>query len=586
MRTQNPDLGPAVRAGLLLLAAVSTAATPAKAVSPAVILGAGGLYTTLTWIVGSSSSSPWTRVVIGYLDIVVACVLMGLASTLGSASVLMGLASTLGSASVPSCCGLVALSSIGRNSQLGAAAGALGALGYLAAADASVRSAAPHTSHVDVVLKSMPAALGILMFGQLGRVNLIRPRQLEDASDSSADDGSDERILEDAISKSRGLAQEKEQKELELYDKSRKLETLIRVSHRMTTARHPDEVLGLVTYKAKDELNTTLAFALMLDGDVLRPAVRAGNFHDHTVRALHTQIGVGLLGQALQGDTGLRLCGTDQRLLDSPLGSTPDRIRTLMVVPLKGPQDKMPFGLLGVANLLVGSEFKDADEDYLGLLATDASIAIKNIWLYEGLRRSYNEMIHALAQAIEAKDPYTHGHVGRVQETSVRVARSMKLNDEEIEIIAKAAILHDVGKISTPNEILNKPGALTPVERRKMDDHVTSSIHILKDIDSLPDEVFEMVLYHHERFDGRGYPYGLRGAEIPIGAQIISVADAFDAMTSDRPYRKGFPIEKALDLLRQSAGSQFNDRVVHALLELHKPSRGLPGQLELARDRA
>ncbi|CAN0459812.1 unnamed protein product, partial [Phaeothamnion confervicola] len=174
----------------------------------------------------------------------------------------------------------------------------------------------------------------------------------------------------------------------------------------------------------------------------------------------------------------------------------------------------------------------------------------------------------ALAQATEAKAPYTHSHVARVRDYSVKLARSMGLPPEFVRDVDTAAILHDVGKISTPDHILMKPGALTDEEFEIMKQHAANSVKILRDISSVSPSIQKMVLHHHERWDGKGYPSAIRGQEIPLGAQIIAVADCYDAMTSDRPYRKGFTPAEALKRMEQGAGTQFNMEVLCYFLAL------------------
>lgn len=460
--------------------------------------------------------------------------------------------------------GLVSLASLTTNATIGLTCGALAALTYVVTL--------VNTSDFTQPLKLITGGLfPVLLFFVLGGAGAVMRRQLFGGVTSDVAETRD-RAIEEAQRKARSLFLEKEERERQLFDKQRKLYALMSVSHLLSSSRNSKELLQVMCSKAREEMNCAAAFVMMLEHGDLR-LVQSIGVSEMTKRLMDCKVGEGLLGEVVASNKSIRLSEKDA---DPRLGAFKKNwevFRNILVVPLSTSQDPMPFGVLGVANLLVGDAFQEEQEDYLKILATSAAISIKNISLTEELEQSYHEIIHALAQAIEAKDPYTHGHIGRVQEYATNLARALRLPEKDVKIIAKGAILHDVGKISTPNEILNKPGALTPAERKKMDDHVTSSIHILKDIKSLPPEVFEMVLYHHERFDGKGYPYGLKSDEIPMGAQVISVVDAFDAMTTDRPYRKGFPQEKALELLANSSGSQFNPVVLQAFFSLfnYKP---------------
>ncbi|HEX7185180.1 MAG TPA: HD-GYP domain-containing protein [Thermoanaerobaculia bacterium] len=189
------------------------------------------------------------------------------------------------------------------------------------------------------------------------------------------------------------------------------------------------------------------------------------------------------------------------------------------------------------------------------------------------LERDFERTVASLAAAIEAKDPTTEGHVQRVAQLSVLVGRKMGLDERRLRILRYGAMLHDVGKIGVPEEVLNKPGGLTPEEKEQMEQHVDIGLRIIRDVEALRD-VDPLIRYHQERWDGARdgvrYPgyFGLSGEEIPEGARILSVVDAFDAITHDRPYRRGMPVETAVEELRREAGRQFDPRIVEALIEV------------------
>jgi putative nucleotidyltransferase with HDIG domain len=172
--------------------------------------------------------------------------------------------------------------------------------------------------------------------------------------------------------------------------------------------------------------------------------------------------------------------------------------------------------------------------------------------------------VTTLVRALEAKDAGTGGHTERVARIACLLAERMGFAGEELEAIAVGALIHDVGKIGVPDRILAKPGALTPEERVAIRRHPEISTYILSGLD-LPSCVREMVRSHHERYGGGGYPDGLLGERIPLPARILAVADALDAMTSDRPYRAGRPLDEALAEVRARAGEQFCPAVVAAL---------------------
>ena len=184
--------------------------------------------------------------------------------------------------------------------------------------------------------------------------------------------------------------------------------------------------------------------------------------------------------------------------------------------------------------------------------------------LLERSRANYLSTISSLARTIEAKDPYTGGHTERVGEYALMLARELGFGEDELEAVEVGAIVHDIGKIGIPDRILLKPGRLDAEEFAEMRKHPEISSYILDGLD-VPQVVVEMARHHHERFDGNGYPDGLAGEDTPLAARILTVADAFDAMTSDRPYRAALAVEEALAEVRRNAGTQFCPAVVAAL---------------------
>lgn len=198
----------------------------------------------------------------------------------------------------------------------------------------------------------------------------------------------------------------------------------------------------------------------------------------------------------------------------------------------------------------------------LGLCLTFTSrIFFYQVNLIRSLKRSYLSSVMALVNSLEAKDNYTSGHSQRVRLYSSIIAKEMKLSPEEISSINVAALLHDIGKIGIPDTILNKPDKLDESEWELMKTHSSKGKDILSPIDYLTEET-RLILYHHERFDGKGYPDGLAFSQIPLGSQIISLADAFDAMTTGRHYKKRIAFEDAINEINRNKGSQFNPDVV------------------------
>lgn len=185
--------------------------------------------------------------------------------------------------------------------------------------------------------------------------------------------------------------------------------------------------------------------------------------------------------------------------------------------------------------------------------------------LYTDLRQSYRNSITALSAALDASDPYTHGHSNRVAENAEKVARQMGLSEGKIEKVKFAGQLHDIGKIGLDVQILNKPGSLSNRDWEEMKKHPAKGAEIVK---GLKPPIYEIVMAHQEHYDGAGYPAKLKGDQIPVEARIIHACDAFEAMTSDRPYRSALPVSRAIEELKKEAGKQFDPKVVEAFLKL------------------
>jgi hypothetical protein len=200
-------------------------------------------------------------------------------------------------------------------------------------------------------------------------------------------------------------------------------------------------------------------------------------------------------------------------------------------------------------------------------------VARHSFKLYMNMKKVYFDTIQALATAIEAKDPYTRGHSDRVAKYAHLIANEMNLSEDFLNNLNCAALLHDIGKIGVPEEILNKPGKLSEDEFEKIKIHPGLGASIVEKIDFMVNSSL-FIRFHHERQNGTGYPEGLTSKEIPLGAAILSVADAYDALTSDRPYRKARKPEDALSEIEKNSGLQFKPEVVQALISVLEKEMG------------
>lgn len=282
-----------------------------------------------------------------------------------------------------------------------------------------------------------------------------------------------------------------------------------------------------------------------------------------------------LLGEKLQfeGDTIHRALIMGQAIVDYS-GKNPFELpidtATEIALPLKM-QEKM-IGILYLASD-EKLRYDRHHTEFFQLLSEVISSGIFNSRLYDDIERSYLQTVGALANAIEAKDPYTKGHSERVADLSIKMADGLGLGGQEKEHLNFSALLHDVGKIGINRDILRKHGALDKGEEDEMRSHPDKGIQILAPIHFLR-PVLSSIRHHHERFDGSGYPLGLKGGEIPFKARILCVADTWDAMRSDRPYRAALSVVEAKNELARHAGTQFDPEVVEALLSCLQDAPG------------
>jgi hypothetical protein len=238
-----------------------------------------------------------------------------------------------------------------------------------------------------------------------------------------------------------------------------------------------------------------------------------------------------------------------------------------------------PIGVLNLHAKEDAEPFSDYNVKFLGILAGESAVMLHNMDLFDSLQTFYLEMVQTLARAVDSKDAYTHEHSDRARVKARKVALELGLPDQMVRYVEYAALLHDIGKIGIDEAILLKPGKLTPEEYEQMKKHPIIGHQILAPVKYLG-PVAQMVLYHQEWFDGRGYPEGLKGEEIPLGSRIVAVLDAWDAMTSDRPYRKALGREIAVGELKKGAGTQFDPKVVDTFLRLESAEWSLEAPKE------
>lgn len=275
---------------------------------------------------------------------------------------------------------------------------------------------------------------------------------------------------------------------------------------------------------------------------------------------------------AATGETILTTNAQEDPRFGSQLSVAAFRLRSILCAPLKI-KDAL-IGVIYVDNRARSGIFQIQDQSLITAFADQAAVAIDNAQLFDDLQRknreleeAYQATLEGWISALDMRDKETEGHTQRVTVLTQRLARFMGVGDEEMVHITRGALLHDIGKMAIPDSILLKPGALTDEERELIKQHPQLAFDMLRRIEFLRPAI-DIPHYHHEKWDGSGYPDGLKGEEIPLAARIFPVVDVWDALTSDRPYRKGLPHEEVKAHIKADAGSHFDPQVVDAFLAM------------------
>lgn len=258
-------------------------------------------------------------------------------------------------------------------------------------------------------------------------------------------------------------------------------------------------------------------------------------------------------------------------------------LRSILCVPLKVKEELI--GVIYADNSVREGVFTEEDCSLLSAFANQAAVALENAQLFNDISISYDQTLEALVTALEFRELETTMHTRRVVLYSMALAQKMGLSDDQTQQLRRGALMHDIGKIGVPDAILNKPGPLSEDEWVQMRRHSSLGVDILEGIMFFQGAI-DIVGASHEQYDGSGYPHGLKGEEIPLGARIFAVVDALDAITSDRPYRKAQSFEEALKEIKSKRGTQFDPKVVDAYLAIDEDEwRALRG-ITLPRKRA
>jgi len=343
---------------------------------------------------------------------------------------------------------------------------------------------------------------------------------------------------------------------------------LYQISEAMSSTLSLDKVLRIIVQSARREVEASAASLVLWDPaedrwrsevcDTDMPGIIPGGELDDTLdldwlQQAHTA-GSPILHPPMAPGWFVKKPFRDRR-----------KLHAFVSVPL-AIRDRVT-GMLNVFSFTEGNVFQEGQRKSLYILASRAANALENARLHEELKEMFLQTIEGFAHAIDAKDPYTHGHSRRVTLYCEWIGRAMGLEEKDVGKVRHAATLHDIGKIGLRLDALNKPAALTAEEQDAFRSHPAKGCKILGPIRFFED-LIPMIYHHHEHWDGSGYPEGHAGAAIPLGARILAVADAYDAMTSDRSYRKALNRDDAVRELEENAGKQFDPQVVDVFLRV------------------
>jgi len=362
------------------------------------------------------------------------------------------------------------------------------------------------------------------------------------------------------------ITQDLEQKIDEL-ESSRQLvkKLLSRIGTAIISYEGIDNILSLIIENASAALEAQMGSLMLVDGEKQDLYIKVAWSSNGQVadKAVRVKLGDGVVGWVAREGRPMR-----GKSMASALGfaNTHNSVDgAVLCVPLK--LRDHAIGVMAVLREHAAASFTEDDEVLLESIGSQMAVAIENYRLNLDVERTYVETIMALALAVEAKDPYSAGHSKRVGYYASQIGEAMGLDQEMLRTLNDAGVLHDIGKIGIKDEILLKATPLNPDETKIMQQHSIIGEAIVKPVRSLQ-KVVALVRHHHERYDGSGYPNGLKGDGIPLGARILSVADTYDAMITDRPYRKRLPLEYAKAELKKVAGSHLDPVAVEAFLRV------------------
>ncbi|MBN2754950.1 MAG: GAF domain-containing protein [Candidatus Goldbacteria bacterium] len=351
-------------------------------------------------------------------------------------------------------------------------------------------------------------------------------------------------------------------------EKIERLEHLMGITEYVNSTLELDILLDKMLAASTHMLEAEAGSILLLEKDELVFASATGAQKD-TIKNIRVPIGEGIAGWVAREDRSVLVADAqnDPRFFKKADEKTSFKTRSIIAVPLKTKQKLV--GVMEVMNKKGGDFFNEDDKNLLEALANQAAVAIENAKLYTETQNMFMNTVKCLAETIDKKDNYTRHHSDGVTTYSMEIGKALGIPDVELKELKIAALFHDIGKIGVNESILRKPSKLTEQEFLEIKKHPDEGANILEPIPQLKD-ILPVIRHHHERFDGNGYPAGLVGEDIPMHSRIISIADTLDAMLTDRPYRKGLPLETCVQEIQHCSGTQFDPEIVPVAIKAIK----------------
>jgi putative nucleotidyltransferase with HDIG domain len=356
--------------------------------------------------------------------------------------------------------------------------------------------------------------------------------------------------------------------------KTKAVSFLYRIERDVSNKWKLEDVLRLIVERVSSVLNVKMCSILLIDDNTGKLAIECAKGLDEKIlKDTELEVGDNISGWVVRHNRPILVKNIEKDHRFAKRNEEKYYNKSLMSVPL-AIKDKV-IGVINVNNKKSRRIFNQEDFRLLKQIAAQVAIVIENTRLYKSLSDLYMRTIMALAATIDARDHYTRRHSQMVAKYAVAIAEAMRLSPERVELIRQASHLHDIGKIGVHDFILLKTDKLTDEEWKEVKLHSVKGAEILEPLIVFLNGVIDMVKQHHERYDGRGYPGHYRGGEIDIGARIMAVADSFDAMLSERPYRKAYSKKKAIEELRENSGTQFDPKIVETFLKVLNKEPGL-----------